>query len=135
MTTKLRAVSLIVIVWQGLFPCQAQNSGINPPATPSTDILSGDISSSNTSDSVITSIDSGAPAAPTTNAAASPDTSPPTVLKAVGLYNRGKEDEALRVINAVIQATPKAKNPDAYILRGAIYVQKQLWSQAQSDYE
>ena len=66
-------------------------------------------------------------------APASSAPTPPTVKEAADLYRKGKSDEALSTINAVIQAD--STNINAYILRGAIYSQKQAWDQAEKDYQ
>jgi Tfp pilus assembly protein PilF len=134
-TTGLYVLGLIVITWQGSLPCQAQNTGTGSSDASSANLFPGILPSTNSSAPVITSIDSSAPGAPTTNSAASNTDATPTVLKAMELYNRGQADEALRIINAFLQITPKDKSLDAYILRGAIYAQKQQWSQAESDYK
>jgi tetratricopeptide (TPR) repeat protein len=62
-----------------------------------------------------------------------PSQTPPTFEKAKALYGQGKQDEALDTLNAVLQAEPK--NGNAYILRGAIYASKQVWDQAEKDFE
>ncbi len=59
--------------------------------------------------------------------------SSPTLEKAAEFYGQGKPDEALSIVNAVLQTEPNSIN--AYILRGAIYSQKQAWDQAQKDFQ
>jgi tetratricopeptide (TPR) repeat protein len=57
----------------------------------------------------------------------------PTLQQAATLYGQGKPDEALGIVNAVLQTEPNSIN--AYILRGAIYSQKQAWDQAEKDFQ
>jgi hypothetical protein len=54
----------------------------------------------------------------TPNLAGTPtDKAPPTFERAAALYGQGKQDEALIMINEVLQIESKSANP--YILRGA----------------
>lgn len=70
----------------------------------------------------------------TTNSPATQlDKAPPTLEKTAALYSQGKSDEALATVNAILDKDPK--NINAYILRGAIYSQKQVWDQAEKDYQ
>ena len=57
----------------------------------------------------------------------------PSLEETATLYAHGKSDEALATINAVLSKEPK--NINAYIMRGAVYSQKQAWAQAEKDYE
>ncbi|MCE0521629.1 MAG: tetratricopeptide repeat protein [Methylacidiphilales bacterium] len=71
---------------------------------------------------------------PPANVAAQPgDNSGSTLSKAAKLFENGDPDAALDTVNAYIRDNPKSLN--GYILRGAINAQKQLWSQATSDYQ
>lgn len=76
--------------------------------------------------------DTTPPASPSADADATADL-PPTVGKAIMYYTEGKPDQALATINAVL--TIKPKNVDAYILRGAIFSQKEDWDKAEKDFQ
>jgi Tfp pilus assembly protein PilF len=78
--------------------------------------------------------------APATNSAPSgadaertqPDEITDILNDAVHFLAEGQLDAALEKVNLAIRLAPQ--DPDAYGLRAAIYAQKQLWPQAESDY-
>ena len=49
------------------------------------------------------------------------------------LLTQGKQDDALRKVDAALQIDPK--NTLAYTLRAAIYAQEKLWDRAEQDYQ
>jgi hypothetical protein len=86
------------------------------------------------------------PSQPSANASASYShpigrpSQPPQVDPAILLLRQGFQllqqkqlDAALSKANAALQSAPQ--NPNAYALRGSIYAEKKLWSQAEKDYQ
>jgi len=63
----------------------------------------------------------------------SPDTSAPSLDKALAFYRAGKVDETISTLSLVIQSQPK--NLNALILMGAAYSQKQDWESAEKNYQ
>lgn len=53
--------------------------------------------------------------------------------EAFDLLSQKKSDAALEKANAAIQAAPR--NPETYLMRGNVYVEKGLWDQAAKDYQ
>ncbi len=72
-----------------------------------------------------------APPANPPPAAATP--AAPTMDTAFSFYSRGKLDEAIGVLNSLLEKDPTNRN--ALILRGTIYGDKQMWDQGEKDFQ
>ena len=125
----------MLVFWvQGSSPCYAQSAVTNFSTTSPVNAPPTNVSSTNSLLFASSQVNSSTATVTSTNSdASSGDKTPPTLTDAAKLYNQDKLDEALAMVNAVLQSNPK--NSNAYILRGAINSAKQLWDQAEKDYQ